>query len=759
MYLFLLAFVAMLEGPVIADSYTPSPFLPPLLEFENGTAVETGAAWTERRGELKYLLQTYILGSFPQFPPPLKEAVTLNCTHAGPGVTSTFVRLTFDTSAGGGGIETVSFSVELLDPTSPGPLPVFLTQWNHRQWAVYGVGRGYRGVVYPGADVCDVAPEFQRAYPNASFALIAARAFVAMRTLDYVMTLPRMNVQEVAVSGHSRNGKQSLIFAAFDERVSAAVGSSPGAPVASPYRFTSSNFYGEGPRTGGVTCKGSKWWLCSSLEFDGHPERMPIDGHAIVGLCAPRHCAIATGHQDFASDMVFADEMNIAEAARPYRLLGADDALRNIYRYGPHHGFDDITTYFDWFDRAFNKTTAYQRALARSGVRTADSGLAFLQTWLTPAGFDWATWNASIDPNTRGAPPDNSAPIADRVRWLLALGGPDDARLEVFGAATTYCEETEAHGGFREAMMSHSTLQDGVSRQSVGIAGYLSASVYWPSKTHVDPSQALPIVIWLHPYSYNTGFAPAYSQARVFEDVAHKGYIVVAFDAVGFGMRNTQGGARFYARHGDSASLLGKMVADVRSAVDYASCLAPGARDNQTLCGQHGYNPPDTAGTSKVPYARADAIILAGFALGGTVALHAGVLDTRVTGVASFAGFTPMRTDTADRPTGGLRRLFDLHALVPRLGLYVGREGDVPYDYDELISELAPRHTLLYTPQSDRDATYSDVKTCANASRAAWERLGEGDKFTHLAPQTDSRMEREQVAALIAWLGNATAVA
>jgi hypothetical protein len=69
------------------------------------------------------------------------------------------------------------------------------------------------------------------------------------------------------VSGHSRNGKQSLIFAAYDTRVSAVVGSSPGAPIASPYRFTSSNFMGEGPRTGGVVGPGTAgWWVDGALQ-------------------------------------------------------------------------------------------------------------------------------------------------------------------------------------------------------------------------------------------------------------------------------------------------------------------------------------------------------------------------------------------------------------------------------------------------------------------------------------------------------------
>ena len=78
-------------------------------------------------------------------------------------------------------------------------------------------------------------------------ALIAARAYVASRALDFVLKhVPNVIASQIAVSGHSRNGKQSLIFAAIDERVTAVVGSSPGAPIAAPYAFTTSNYYGEG---------------------------------------------------------------------------------------------------------------------------------------------------------------------------------------------------------------------------------------------------------------------------------------------------------------------------------------------------------------------------------------------------------------------------------------------------------------------------------------------------------------------------------
>lgn len=83
---------------------------------------------------------------------------------------------------------------------------------------------------------------------------ILARAFVASRTLDALLVkgglgrmlqvgssqraLPPIDAARIAITGHSRNGKQSLIAAAFDERISVVVGSSPGTPVSAPVRFS-----------------------------------------------------------------------------------------------------------------------------------------------------------------------------------------------------------------------------------------------------------------------------------------------------------------------------------------------------------------------------------------------------------------------------------------------------------------------------------------------------------------------------------------
>ena len=160
-------------------------------------------------------------------------------------------------------------------------------------------------------------------------ALIVARAFVASTVLDYVLSprladdlgpgVPPLAPGQVSITGHSRNGKQSLLAAAFDARITAVVGSSPGAPISSPYHFSSHNFYGEGPDAGVA----GSWWLPSITQYTEHPETLPMDGHGVLALVAPRACAVADGWTDHEGDLTFADEAAVKAARGVYALLGA----------------------------------------------------------------------------------------------------------------------------------------------------------------------------------------------------------------------------------------------------------------------------------------------------------------------------------------------------------------------------------------------------------------------------------------------------
>lgn len=735
--------VALSSGTIDFD------FLPPLLRFDNRTQVSTPEAWFDtRRSQVATLLENHILGALPSTPCPIVKAIIINQTSfrsRGSKSTATWFRLEFNAAD-----TYVSYEIEVLAPpvVAGRHFPLFLTQPNHREWALLALSRGYMSVVYPGGDTRDAAPLFQQAFKDeASMMLIMARAYVVSRTLDFLLSgselIPPINDSQVGLTGHSRNGKQSLVAAAFDSRITAVVGSSPGAPIAAPYYFSSHNYDGEGPyaRTAGT------WWLNSTLQYIAHPEKLPMDGHGVLGMIAPRACAVANAWTDATGEVSFADEMGMVEAAKVYELLNASNRLAMIHRPGSHHGFIDVNIYLDFFDIHFGRLPA-GNTFPLSWASPVPGNDIFSRTYYTPAGFDWALWNDTYGHSTP-APPTSSTPLLERMEWLLQMD-------TTFGISlgSTYAEEGVHPNPYKytSVMMRHhvDTRNGRIKRLPISFGGYITGNVYYPSSAQQgnEGDKRLPAMIWLHPYSYSTGYAPSYGNSRIPEDMAEAGFVVLAYDQVGFASRVREGGSTFYARHGNTASLLGRAVSDARAALDLLHCLTA-ARATPECYDHEIHVSPYRSHLDHLPEVDPNRIVVAGYSFGATVALHVGAVDSRVSAVASFSGFTPMRTDTNDKPTGGIRRLYELHAILPRLGMFATNPAEIPYDYAELIATLAPRPVLVYTPQEDRDATYSDVERCILKARRAWSIRPEA--FTHLAPDTHTSMGPVQSLALHKW--------
>jgi pimeloyl-ACP methyl ester carboxylesterase len=157
---------------------------------------------------------------------------------------------------------------------------------------------------------------------------------------------------------------------------------------------------------------------------------------------------------------------------------------------------------------------------------------------------------------------------------------------------------------------------------------------------------------------------------------------------LGFGNRIEEG-TRFYDRY-PHWSKMGKMVVDVKGAVDALSNF-------------------DFIDPAK--------IFVAGYALGATVGLYAAALDDRIAGVVSVCGFTPIRLDTPDRGTEGIKAFSHLHGLLPRLGFFIGNENRIPFDFHEILACIAPRPVLVIAPVMDQDAHTVDIRKCFESAR------------------------------------------
>ena len=685
--------------------------LPPLLEFLDGRTVDTSETWQERRVELRGLLEEYFIGTYPDEVPAIAEARLVGAKRHGDGSLRKRVRLALETP------RRVTFELEIWVPGAPGPHPLLLTQPRYYQipWAEEAVARGYVVCLYPGVDSHHHEtdyPDYERVwenvraeYPAATWTEISTKAWIASRALDYLLS-PASDLDiapgQVGIIGFSRYGKQSLIAAAYDERITSVVARSPGSPGSCPYRFTSRNTCAEAP----ADFPGS-WFLPSLRSFTGREHTLPVDAHAWMGLIAPRHCLVHTAHND-GSEPTFAVERAYLEARRVYELLGTRDRLRLHYRTGQHGPITDEhrRQNLDWFDLSFGRGGSLD---------------AFPEELLHH--FDWPAWRRaqgelSDIPSIERAASDDER--RRRLRWLLGEPPEEEPPRGEYG----FLSEAES------AMMTHDRWAiAGVERRRVSFGRNVRGNIYFRS----DLSEPAPAIVWLHPYSYHSGYNEGYGVegTTVYHRLAAAGFVVLAFDQCGFGLRLLEG-RDFYQKH-PRWSRLGRMVRDVHDAVDF---LQGGA-------GRTDGDPPPLDPVK---------IGVLGYSVGGMVGLVSAALDERIAYVGCFGGFTSLRVDTDDQPTGGNRRLWEWHALLPRLGLFHGRESEIPIDFDDVLHLVAPRACLIGSPRRDRDADFPAVEGLVDAARFRWAAAGRPGAFEHYAPDTHGRFQKAEQEVFVDWL-------
>ena len=169
---------------------------------------------------------------------------------------------------------------------------------------------------------------------------------------------------------------------------------------------------------------------------------------------------------------------------------------------------------------------------------------------------------------------------------------------------------------------------------------------------------------------------------------------------------------------------MGKLVADLRGAVD--------ALEN-------------------LNFIDSTKISVLGYSLGATVGLYGAALDKRIAGVVSVCGFTPMRTDTPEKGTEGIRAYSHLHGLLPRLGFFAGHENRIPYDFNDILATIAPRPLLVVAPVLDQDATLEDVRSCVMEAKGAYQLYGASENIQIDTPYDYNRFSETMQKNVLQW--------
>jgi pimeloyl-ACP methyl ester carboxylesterase len=722
------------ELPPDFDAFPRVNGLPDPLHFLDGRAVRTPQDWRARRAEIQQLFEKYDLGSFPP-KPKLDRIVRLDET-AGAGYTIRSVRLEFGPQSRG------TMRVQVMIPDGTGPFPVLISP-NLAGWAPALVRRGYISAGYAGNDGMDDAAAFAQLYPDYDFAALPRRAWAATLVLDYLETLPQVDMKHVAINGYSRDGKMATIAAAMDERIAALIAGSTGVGGVLPWRSSGERGFGEGIET--TTRQFPTWFVPRLRFFAGREDRLPIDANLLVAMIAPRGVLMEWGHNDEVSN-TWGDEQSYYSALKVYQMLGQPGRI-GILRVPGFHGANDQEACLDWLDIQFGRskrtwTNQFMFQWDWDKWR-GDSGESVVldryprQTLneILSAGASVADWEkkaASIRKSVEwalGEEPPRMPPGAGRgaLPGRGGRGGPPAGTAGGRGVSTNPGQVVPdlvnwviQRGGNQFGWLPPE--KDLITSRPMTFGFNLRGNLYYLANT--PENTKLPTVIWLHGLSYPLGYMWVYhNDLHPILALARAGYAVLAYDQSGFGSRLSETGS-FYDRY-PHWSHMGRMVEDVRTAID---------------------------ALEKDSVVDAKRVYVFGYSMGATVGLYSAALDPRIAGVVSICGFTPMRTDTASRGTGGVARYSHERDLMPRLGFFVGHEAQIPYDFHEVLGLIAPRPTLVVQPQLDRDATPADVETAVNEAKKVYSLYSASDKLGFRQPWDYNRLPNQLQDQIIDWM-------
>jgi hypothetical protein len=383
--------------------------MPDVMLMNNGTRIATRAQWEKRRQEIKRTLAYYAVGQMPPAPGNVKGKELQSELVLDGSVKYRLVRLTFGpeeklflhigifTPVTGGPFPAI-ISQAGTPPGAPAlpRLPQGPNQGRGEdvllmvgrppvtESAAPAAGRGGRGfgaeltaqavagqraevfrrgyalVVFNANDCAEDTTlrnsdgswafrttRFYPAYPGYDWGILAGWAWGASRVADYLEHDPAIDARKLIITGASRNGKSSMVAAAFDERLMGAPVVTGGGGIGA-YRFA-------GPRkseTLDIMQKKYPNWFSPNLhEFWGQREKLPFDEHWFLALAAPRPFISLEGMTDTIS-LPEAVEQSFRGARPAYALFGAADHLGvNYANHGHAFTADDWAAMMDFFDK------------------------------------------------------------------------------------------------------------------------------------------------------------------------------------------------------------------------------------------------------------------------------------------------------------------------------------------------------------------------------------------------------------------------
>ena len=300
--------------------------IPELMKKKSGAPIKTVQDFEQRREQIKIMLQEEEYGYIPPRPDHLDFKVENQYSNFAAGK-ATRSKITIRATIGE---DEFSFPITTVIPKAEGKHPAFV-HINFRpnipddyQPTEEIIEHGFATFSFCYNDVTSdnnnfrngIAPIFNKGRRKSSSpGKIAMWAWAAMRVMDYIESLENIDLDNVAVVGHSRLGKTALLAGAFDERFKYVISNDSGCSGAAITR----NKQGETPAD--ITNRFPFWFCPKYLKSAAKFENTKYDQHFLLALSAPRYVMIGSAECDLWADPE-SEFLSAHLASEAYQIYG-----------------------------------------------------------------------------------------------------------------------------------------------------------------------------------------------------------------------------------------------------------------------------------------------------------------------------------------------------------------------------------------------------------------------------------------------------
>ncbi|MEM8965735.1 MAG: hypothetical protein AAGE93_04920 [Bacteroidota bacterium] len=230
------------------------------------------------------------------------------------------------------------------------------------------VTRGYVFVKFIRGDIAADQPNNRDTgvlalYPDYTWGNIAAWGWAYSVIIDWLEKQPYIDVNRIAVTGHSRGGKTALYAGIYDERIAVTAPNSSGSGGTGSWRYFDTE---QKPQTLTAIEPYHHFWFTDSLfHFADSVAYLPFDAHFAKMLVAPRALVNMHARQDYWANP-YGTQLTHLAAQPIFDAYGKPDNLALHWRDGGHNQNQEdwlaLYDFCDWYFYGKERTETYNQS-------------------------------------------------------------------------------------------------------------------------------------------------------------------------------------------------------------------------------------------------------------------------------------------------------------------------------------------------------------------------------------------------------------